>query len=126
MAVKYSDSIFQKMKTIDVTGAETVVVLEPDVSIYKLVFGSTDTVVSFDASGLSIADNEALSLELILSFGSTVCEVEFGEEIAWYDLIPPVLSAPNKDYTLLMRTEDKARSWNGGAQVSQNNGREAE
>lgn len=123
MAVQYSDTIFATMASQDATAGETVVVLVPDKSIYKVVIDDEDTEISFDTSGLNVGAGEVISFELIVSMGPTVQEVDFPAGVAWYDDIAPVMSAPSKDYTYQFRSFDGGDNLVGGNQTSENNGR---
>lgn len=123
MAVQYSDTIFATMASQDATAGETVVVLVPDKSIYKVVIDDEDTEISFDTSGLNVGADEVISFELVVSMGPTVQEVDFPENTAWYDDIAPVMSAASKDYTFQFRSFDGGDNLVGGNQVSENNGR---
>ena len=123
MAVQYSDTIYASMVTVNAEAGETVVALNPNVSIYKVVLDSDDTEIVFDTSALDIEPGQVISFELVLSMGATPVEVDFPAGVTWYDDIAPVLSAGSKDYTYQFRSFDGGESLVGGNQTSEGNGR---
>lgn len=72
-----------------------------------------ETTFTFDTTPIAeIPDNSHVTLELHLNM-QTVSAINFDPAVEWDGGEAPDLSEANKDYWLVLRTEDKGTSWKG-------------
>lgn len=102
-----------------VEDTNSVISLKDDISIYKYVYNSGDTLV-FDVSQLKKPENTAITFELFVTTTDTVSTLNLPSGIAWINGQTPKLTA-NTSYLLAFRSFDNGATWLGNIQCHWDN-----